>query len=104
MNALLASANADQMVELIARTNDALGQDDQRKVRRDDVRMLRRLAEQARAFSKSLIDHNAERRLVGERRGPVSPEARNTAVWAERLALALETGVTRPVSTRRPRK
>lgn len=90
LNALLASADANQMIEMIARTNQALPDTDQRKIRVDDVRMLRRLAGQARTFSESLIDHANERRLVGERRGTVSPESGNTADWAERLATALE--------------
>jgi hypothetical protein len=57
--------------------------------------MLRRLAVQARTLNSSLLDHAAERRLVGERRGRVSPEASNTAHWAERLAAALETLTSR---------
>ena len=91
LHALLASATADQLAELIAEANSALPEDDTRKIRQDDVRMLRRLAGQARAFGQSLLDHAAERRLTGERRGRVSPEADNTAHWADRLAGALET-------------
>ncbi len=91
LRALLASATADQLAELIAEANNALPEDDARKIRQDDVRMLRRLAGQARIFGQSLLNHAAERRLVGERRGRVSPEAENTAHWADRLAGALET-------------
>ena len=91
LHALLASATPDQLAELIAEANSALPDDDARKIRQDDVRMLRRLAGQARAFGQSLLDHAAERRQVGERRGRVSPEADDTAQWAERLAGALET-------------
>lgn len=104
LNALLASADADQMVEMIARTNQALPDADQRKIRVDDVRMLRRLAGQARTFSESLIDHANERRLVGERRGTVSPESGNTADWAERLATALEMVASPPAPIRRAGK
>jgi len=91
MRALLASADADQLAALITQANAALPDDDDRKIRRDDVRLLRRLAGQARSFSASLLEHAAERRLVGERRGRVSPESGDTARWAERLAKALET-------------
>ena len=95
LNALLASASADQLADLIAQANRALPDDDARKIREDDVRQLRRLASQARTFNRSLLDHAAERRLAGERRGRESPEAGKTAQWAERLAVALET-VTSP--------
>ena len=91
LHALLASATADQLAELIAEANSALPEDDARKIRRDDVRMLRRLAGQARSLGQSLLDHAAERRQVGERRRRVSPEAGDTAQWAGRLAGALET-------------
>lgn len=104
VDALLASANADQLAELVARANNALPDDDQRKIRGEDVHMLRRLAGQARTFSSSLIDHAAERRLVGERRGRVSPESGDTADWAERLATALETAVSPSTTSRRARR
>ena len=95
LNALLASASADQLADLIAQANRALPDDDARKIREDDVRLLRRLASQARTFNRSLLEHAAERRLAGERRGRVSPEAGKTAQWAERLAVALETVTSR---------
>ena len=68
--------DAGRMVELIARANAAPPEDDERKIRR---------------------------RLAGERRGRVSPEARDTALWAERLAVALETVVSPSAATRRAR-
>ncbi len=95
LNGLLASASANQLADLIAHANRALPDDDDRKIREDDVRMLRRLASQARTCNRSLLDHAAERRLAGERRGRVSPEADKTAQWAERLATALETVTSR---------
>lgn len=95
LNALLASASADQLADVIAQANRALPDDDARKIREDDVRQLRRLASQARTFNRSLLDHAAERRLAGERWGRVSPEAGKTAQWAERLAVALETVTSR---------
>lgn len=104
MQALLASADADQLSELIAAANAALPDGDERKICRDDVRMLRRLAGQARTFSDSLLEHAAERRSAGERRAIVSPEAGNTARWAERLAGALETVVSASATTQRGRK
>ena len=104
MHALLASADADQLAELIARANAALPDDDERKIHRDDVRMLRRLAGQAREFSNSLLYHAAERRSLGERRVRVSPESGNTARWAERLAGALEGVVSGSAAAQRDRK
>ncbi|HEY6830288.1 MAG TPA: hypothetical protein VI259_25720 [Gemmatimonadaceae bacterium] len=104
MRALLASADADQLSELRTRANAALPDDDQRKIHGDDVRMLRRLAGQARTFSSSLLEHAAERRLAGERRGRVSPEAGDTARWAERLSVALEALMSRRASPTRARK
>jgi hypothetical protein len=104
MRALLASADADQLSELRTRANAALPDDDPRKIHADDVRMLRRLAGQARTFSASLLEHAAERRLVGERRGRVSPEAGDTARWAERLSAALEALTSRRTATTRARR
>ena len=104
MGALLASADADQLAELIARANAALPDDDERKICRDDVLMLRRLAGQARTFSNSLLEHAVERRSAGDHRVSVSPEAGNTARWAERLASALETVVSRSAATQRGHK
>jgi len=101
MRSLLASADVDQLSELRTRANAALPDDDPRKIHADDVRMLRRLAGQARTFSTSLLEHAAERRLAGERRGRVSPEAGNTARWAERLSAALEALMTRRVAPTR---
>jgi len=86
----ISTADADQLVELMALSNAALPDEDPRKIRAEDVRMLRRLAGQARNLSTSLIAHRAERRAVGERRGHISPEAGDTARWAERLVGALE--------------
>jgi len=84
------TADADQLVELMALSNAALADEDFRKIRPDDVRMLRRPAGQARSLNTSLTDHAAERRSLGERRGRISPEAGDTARWAERLVGALE--------------
>jgi hypothetical protein len=84
------TADADQLVAVMALSNAALPDEDSRKIRTDDVRMLRRLAGQARSLSTSLIEHAAGRRSVGERPARVSPEAGDTARWAERLAGALE--------------
>ena len=75
-DALLASADADQMFELIARATAAIPVDDERKIRR---------------------------RLAGERRDRVSREARDTALRAERLAVAIETVVSPSTATRRAR-
>jgi hypothetical protein len=86
----ISTADADQLVELMALSNAALPDEDPRKIRAEDVRMLRRLAGQARNLSTSLIAHRAERRAMGERRGRISPEAGDTARWAERLVGALE--------------
>lgn len=90
---LLAGATDDDLVEIIARASAALPDTDPRKIRSDDVEMLRRLAAQARAFNATLVEHAAERRAVGERRGRVSPESADTAAWAGRLANALEAVV-----------
>ena len=90
---ILPGAAADDLVEIIARANAVLPDTDPRKVRRDEVDMLRRLANQARAFNATLVEHAAERRAVGERRRPVSPESAKTAAWAGRLADALESVV-----------
>lgn len=90
VSAWIRTADADQLVEARALSNAALPDEDFRKIRLDDVRMLRRLAGQARSLNTSLTDHAAERRSLGERRGRISPEAGNTAHWAERLAGALE--------------
>ena len=87
---ILAAAADDDLVEIIARANAALPDTDPRKIRSDEVDMLRRLASQARALYASLVEHAAERRAVGERRGRVSPESANTATWAGRLADALD--------------
>ena len=92
------------MTELIARANAALPDDDERKIHRDDVRMLRRLAGQARTLANSLLEHAAERRSVGERRGRASPESGSTARWAERLAGALEGVISRSATAQRARK
>lgn len=83
-------ASADDLVEIIARANAALPDTDSRKIRSEEVAMLRRLASQASAFNARLVEHATERRAVGERRRPVSPESANTATWAARLADALE--------------
>lgn len=90
VRAWIRTADADQLVELMALSNAALPDEDFRKIRPDDVRMLRRLAGQARSLNTSLTDHAAERRSLGERRGRISPEAGDTARWAERLVGALE--------------
>jgi hypothetical protein len=87
---ILAAAAPDDLVEIIARANASLPDTDLRKIRGVEVAMLRRLAGQARAFSANLIQHAAERRALGDARGPVSPESANTAAWAGRLADALE--------------
>jgi len=90
VRAWIRTADADQLVELMALSNAALPDEDSRKIRPDEVRMLRRLAGQARSLNTSLTDHAAERRSLGERRGRISPEAGDTARWAERLVGALE--------------
>jgi hypothetical protein len=89
--AILADANPDRLANLAARVNNALPDDDARKIRRGDVTQLRRLASQAREFSESLEAHAAERRSVGEGLVQVSPESGETARWADRLAFALES-------------
>ena len=95
-------ADPDELVGLIARANAALPDTDPRKIRPDEVAMLRRLAGQARTLDSSMLAHAAERRLAGERRGRVSPEASNTANWAARLAVALEAIVEAPRVTASP--
>lgn len=55
----LVSGDAEQPAEVIAGANAARRDDDQRTNRRDDPRMLRRLAGQARSVGKSLLDHAA---------------------------------------------
>ena len=85
------TADADQLVNMMVLSNAALPDEDPRKIRAEDVRMLRRLAGQARTFSTALIEHAAERQSVGERRDRVSPESGDTARWAERLAGALDS-------------
>lgn len=90
VSAWIRAADADQLVEARALSNAALPDEDFRKIRPDDVRMLRRLAGQARSLTASLTEHAAERRSVGERGGRISPEAGDTARWAERLVGALE--------------
>jgi hypothetical protein len=92
----LDGADPDELVGLIARANAALPDTDPRKIRPDEVAMLRRLAGQARTVDSSMVAHAAERRLAAERRGRVSPEASNTAKWAARLAVALEAIVEAP--------
>ena|SRR5690242_16307065 len=87
---ILAAAAPDDLVAIMARANASLPHTDGRKIRGVEVAMLRRLAGQARAFSANLIQHAAERRALGDARGPVSPESANTAAWAGRLADALE--------------
>lgn len=90
---ILSAGTDDDLVETIARANAALPDTDPRKIRSDDVHMLRRLAGQASDFNANLVQHAAERRAIGERRGHVSPESANTAAWAGRLADALEAVV-----------
>jgi hypothetical protein len=104
MHALLASADADQLTELIARANAALPDDDERKIHRDDVHMLRRLAGQPRTLSNSLLEHATERRSMGQRRGRVSPESGDTARWAERLAIALQALASGSAASQHDRK
>lgn len=58
--------------------------------------MLQRLSEQASDVNATMVEHAAERRKVGERRGRISPEAGNTAQWAARLAAALESMLQTP--------
>jgi hypothetical protein len=81
LDRLLASADADQLAEFIARANAALPVEDARRIRAEDVHMLKRLVAQADTLNHSMIAHAAERRWAGERRGRVSPEAGNTAEW-----------------------
>jgi hypothetical protein len=98
----LDGADPDELVALIARANAALPDSDSRKIRLDEVTMLRRLASQAQTIDSSMVARAAERRLAGERRGRVSPEASNTAEWAARLAVALEAIVEAPQVTASP--
>jgi hypothetical protein len=104
MSAWIRTADADQLVAAMALSNAALPDEDSRKIRADDVRMLRRLAGQARNLTTTMTQHAAERRSLGERRGRISPEAGDTARWAERLVNALEAtlslgGDTEPSQT-----
>ena len=92
---ILASADPDDLVEIAARANAALPDTDPRKIRGDEVKMLKRLAGQARALNSTLIEHAEEHRAVGERSRQVSPEAATTAAWADRLLHALEAMVRR---------
>lgn len=91
----IATLDADGLAEVIALAYARLEQDDPRTVRKSDIALLRRLARQAHDFDSSLIEHAAQRRRVGERRGMVAPEAAHTAEWANRLADALDSLVTR---------
>jgi hypothetical protein len=82
--------DANGLALVIALAYARLGRGDRRHVQRADVELLRRLARQAHDLDASLIEHRDERRRVGERRGAISPEAANTAGWANRLADALD--------------
>jgi len=85
-----------ELLAVIARANAALPDTDPRKIRPEDVAMLQRLSEQASDINDTMVEHAAERRKVGERRGRVSPEAGNTAQWAARLAAALASMLETP--------
>ena len=87
---ILADAAPDELVEIRALANAALPDTDPRKIRGGEVDMLRRLASQAQDLNTNLVEHASERRALGERRQPVSPESANTAAWAGRLADTLE--------------
>jgi hypothetical protein len=90
----IATLDAESLTEVIALAYARLKPDDARKVRPPDVALLRQLAGQAHDFDSSLIEHADQRRRVGERRSPISPEAAHTAEWANRLADALDSLVT----------
>jgi hypothetical protein len=79
---------------LIALANGKLDDRDPRKVRMAEVKSLRRLAAQAHALDSTMIEHAVDRRTLGEKRDDISPEAANTALWTDRLILALE-GIVR---------
>ena len=79
---------------LIALANGRLDDRDPNKIRLAEVKSLRRLASQAHALDSSMIDHALERRTLGDKRGDISPEAANTALWSDRLIRALE-GIVR---------
>jgi hypothetical protein len=79
---------------LIALANGKLDDRDPRKVRLAEVKSLRRLASQAHALDSTMIEHAVDRRSLGEKRDDISPEAANTALWTDRLVLALE-GIVR---------
>jgi hypothetical protein len=79
---------------LIALANGKLDDRDPHKVRMAEVKSLRRLAAQAHALDNTMIEHAVDRRVLGEEREEISPEAANTALWTDRLILALE-GIVR---------
>jgi len=87
---IIDSLGANDLALVIALAYARLRGDDRINVQRADVELLRRLARQAHDFDSRLIEHADERRRVGERRGAISPEAANTAEWANRLADALD--------------
>jgi len=80
---------------LLALANGKLDDRDPRKVRMAEVKSLRRLAGQAHALDNTMIEHAVDRRVLGEKRDDISPEAANTALWTDRLILALEGMVRR---------
>lgn len=96
--ARLDEAGPTELLAVIARANAALPDTDPRKIRPEDVAMLQRLSEQASDVNDTMVEHAAERRKAGERRGRVSPEAGKTAQWAARLAAALESMLETPAA------
>jgi hypothetical protein len=79
---------------LMSLANGKLHDSDPNKIRLSEVKSLRRLASQAHALDASLLGHMQERRMRGEARQSISPEAANTALWTDRLIRALE-GIVR---------
>jgi hypothetical protein len=95
IRAIVETLSPDSLAALLSLANGRLDDGDPRKIRVADVRSLRRLALQAHAFDATLLEHAEDRRLLGEKRDDVSPEAADTARWAERLIRALEGMVRR---------
>lgn len=82
------------LAALMSLANGRLDDGDPRKLRSAEIKSLRRLATQAHALDASMLGHAVDRRLLGEDRADISPEAANTALWTDRLIRALE-GIVR---------
>src|ERR1043165_7380224 len=92
---IAATLSPASLAALSSLANERLPDHDPRKIRASEVRSLRRLAAQAHALDASMIGHAADHRVPGDRRGVIPPEAANTAIWPNRLILALESIVRR---------